>query len=550
MSEQGGHSGSPEGFSSELQHRENALQRAGEVISDNDRPLLDQIDALLEVVRDAMGTNYAIFTSVDEDTFVFDALDVPADSDLEPGETVPLAELPPCKRVVETGQTLAVWNVEAEVPELADSTGEIACYLGAPIYNGDEVYGTFCSYGLEPRAEAFSDWEVTFLELLSNWISAELEQRKREQSLRDAKLQMEAAVEAGAVGTWEWHIPEDKMIVGPSFARTIDVDPDAAREGVSLDKFITSIHKADRERIEQRVEEAVESCGEYKEEYRVWDEDGDLRWVMAQGHVECDDDGNPETFPGALTDITERKQTEQQLEALNERLRASNDRLEQFAYAASHDLQEPLRMVSSYLQLLEKQYGDTLDDDATEYLEFAVDGADRMRAMIEGLLAYSQVETHGSPFARVDLHDVLGDVRTDLQRQIDESDAEITVEALPSIEGDEDQLRQLFQTLLENALKYSGDESPRVHLSAERDDEEWVIAVRDEGIGIDPADQDRIFEVFHRLHSRQEYDGTGIGLALSQRIVERHNGDLWVEADRGDGSTFYITLPGSGANSL
>ncbi|RQG98662.1 PAS domain S-box protein [Natrarchaeobius oligotrophus] len=226
-----------------------------------------------------------------------------------------------------------------------------------------------------------------------------------------------------------------------------------------------------------------------------------------------------------------------------EELRAETRRLEQFAYAASHDLQEPLRMISSYLQLLERRYGDRLDDDGREFLGFAIDGAERMRSMIDGLLAYSRVETRGDPFETVDLDDVLDDVRADLEVRIVESNAEITADSLPRVEGDASQLRQVFQNLLDNAIEYSGDEPPRIHVSADGRDDEWVISVRDEGIGIDPDDAERIFDVFERLHTHDEHPGTGIGLALCERIVERHGGEIWIDAEPGEGTTVSFTLP-------
>uniref|UniRef100_UPI001081AD98 PAS domain-containing sensor histidine kinase n=1 Tax=Halostella pelagica TaxID=2583824 RepID=UPI001081AD98 len=235
-------------------------------------------------------------------------------------------------------------------------------------------------------------------------------------------------------------------------------------------------------------------------------------------------------------EITDRKEYQQKLEE-------SNERLEQFAYAASHDLEEPLRMVTSYLQLLEQRYADELDEDAEEFIEFAVDGADRMRNMIEGLLAYSRVETQGKPLESTDLDEVLTEVCDNLQVKIAETDTEIMSESLPQVEGDIAQLRQVFQNLLDNAIEYSGDDRPRIRVEAERDGEEWIVSVSDEGIGIDPDDTDRVFEVFQRLHTYDEYEGTGIGLALSQRIIERHGGEIWVDSEPGDGSTFYFTLP-------
>ncbi|RDI72024.1 PAS domain S-box protein [Halopelagius longus] len=237
-----------------------------------------------------------------------------------------------------------------------------------------------------------------------------------------------------------------------------------------------------------------------------------------------------------LQDVTERREYRRKLEE-------SNERLEQFAYVASHDLQEPLRMVTSYLKLIERRYGDRLDEDGEEFLGFAVDGAERMREMIDGLLTYSRIETQGDPFDPVDLNDVLGHVRADLQMRIAESDADVAVERLPTVEGDASQLRQLFQNLLGNAIQYSGDEPPQVEVTAERDGESWVVSVRDEGIGIDPDSQDRIFEVFRRLHTNDELPGTGIGLALCRRIVERHGGDIRVESEPGEGATFSCRFP-------
>ena len=200
-------------------------------------------------------------------------------------------------------------------------------------------------------------------------------------------------------------------------------------------------------------------------------------------------------------------------------------------------------MVSSYLQLIESRYADELDADGEEFIDFAVDGADRMREMIEGLLQYSRVDAQGDPLEPVDLDTVLETALEDLLMKIEEHDAEITIESLPTVEGDRGQLRQVFQNLVSNAIEYSGDELPQIHITAEREDTRWIVSVSDEGIGIDPADADRIFEVFQRLHTREEYAGTGIGLALCQRIVERHGGEIRVDSEPGEGSTFSFTLP-------
>ncbi|MXV63378.1 GHKL domain-containing protein [Natronorubrum sp. JWXQ-INN-674] len=239
----------------------------------------------------------------------------------------------------------------------------------------------------------------------------------------------------------------------------------------------------------------------------------------------------------------EQRRRERDLERTIDRLETSNERLERFAYAASHDLQEPLRMVSTYLQLIERRADDELSAESREFLEFAVDGADRMREMIDGLLKYSRVETGGEPLEPVSLDRVLEDVLDDLQFRIEESDAEVEIGGLPRVQGDSSQLRQVFQNLLSNAIEYSGDEPPWIRISAELEDETSIVTVRDRGIGIDPEDAEQVFEVFERLHTREEHEGTGIGLALCQRIVERHGGEIWVESELGAGSTFSVALP-------
>ena len=244
-----------------------------------------------------------------------------------------------------------------------------------------------------------------------------------------------------------------------------------------------------------------------------------------------------------LAAAIERQEYQNELEAMVSQLEESNKRLEQFAYAASHDLQEPLRMVSSYLQLIEGRYEDSLDEDGQEYLEYAVDGAERMREMINALLAYSRVDMQGEEFAPTDCNVVLDEVRDALQVSIEESNAEITVDPLPTVYADESQLIQVFQNLLSNAIKYSGDGPPQIQITVDQNQQEWEFTVRDGGIGIDPDEADRIFDVFQRLHSREEHAGTGIGLALCERIIERHDGRIWVESEPGEGSAFSFTLP-------
>ncbi|AEH39102.1 PAS domain S-box protein [Halopiger xanaduensis] len=319
-------------------------------------------------------------------------------------------------------------------------------------------------------------------------------------------------------------------------------DPEALERGeVSWGDDV--MHEDDRERVWETVQQQAAKGEPFSTTYRIETAGGERRWVRSYGRNVFNDERNRVEVEGIISDITERKRLEATLKERRRQLEESNERLEQFAYAASHDLQEPLRMVTSYLQLLERRYDDALDDDGEEFLEFAVDGADRMREMIDGLLEYSRIDTQGDPFEPVELESLVEEVQDDLRMRIDETDARITVGDLPRVNGDESQLRQVFQNLFKNAITYSGDESPRIRVDASRRGDRWVISVHDDGIGIDPEQQDRIFDVFQRLHSQSEHSGTGIGLALCQRIVERHDGELRVDSEPGDGSTFSFTLP-------
>lgn len=237
------------------------------------------------------------------------------------------------------------------------------------------------------------------------------------------------------------------------------------------------------------------------------------------------------------------RRIEQVVAERTEELKRSNRELEQFAYVASHDLQEPLRMVSSYVQLLAKRYRDKLDSDANEFIEFAVDGATRMQRLIQDLLAYSRVGTRGQTLVDCDLETALTWACTNLQAAIEESQAQITHDPLPWVVGDAAQLGQLMQNLIANALKFRGREAPCIHVSARRHGALWQVGVQDNGIGIDPAYFEQIFVIFQRLHTREQYAGTGIGLAICKKIVERHGGRIWVESAPGQGTTFYFTLP-------
>jgi PAS domain S-box-containing protein len=295
--------------------------------------------------------------------------------------------------------------------------------------------------------------------------------------------------------------------------------------------------------------------GLYEKEYIR--KDGTILPVEVNVYLIRDQEGQPIGMWGLARDITARKQAEQDLARYASELERSNEDLQQFAHIASHDLQAPLRMVTSYLQLLKQSYADQLDAEAKTFIRFAVDGAKQMRGLIKGLLDYARVDTHGKDLTMTNAETVLQDVLLRLQYDIEECGASITHGPLPSVLADETQLAQLFQNLIENALKFqspSAPHSPHVHISVEPRNthkaSEWIFAVQDNGIGIEPQNFERIFKVFQRLHTNEEYVGTGIGLAVCKKIVERHGGRIWVESTPGMGTTFKFTLPEQGYSTV
>ncbi|MGP0090267.1 MAG: sensor histidine kinase [Xanthobacteraceae bacterium] len=245
----------------------------------------------------------------------------------------------------------------------------------------------------------------------------------------------------------------------------------------------------------------------------------------------------------AITDITERKRSIQSLAARTDELQRSNADLEQFAYVASHDLQEPLRVVSMYTELLAEHLNGSLDEKAKKYMRYSVDGARHMQRLIKDLLAYARVGSQGSVPVPINSDSVVQSVLDTLKPAIDEAGATIVCDPLPIVSADTAQLAQVFQNLIGNALKFRGEHAPHIHIGAEHSDGKWVFRVKDNGIGIDKEYSDRLFQMFQRLHERGRYEGSGIGLAIAKKIVERHGGRIWFDSEPEDGATFYFTMP-------
>ena len=348
---------------------------------------------------------------------------------------------------------------------------------------------------------------------------------------------------------------------------------DTKNRYIRVNKYICDAHKMSKKQLEginlNDLYPREQAQAYYQDDLQVIrsgqskiniDEPWGNRWVSTSKIPYLNDTGEVIGVIGVSMDVTERKLAEEELkkhrdhleELVNERtmeldnaiigLKRSNQELEQFAYVASHDLQEPLRMVSSYTQLLERRYKDQLDQDARDFIFFAVDGANRMQHLINDLLDYSRVTTRGKPFVKLDLSTVLGHAIANLQKKVQETGALIVNDDLPFVYGDEVQLVRVFQNLLDNAMKFRGADPPRINVSAKTIDDKIQISITDNGIGIDKIYSDRVFTIFQRLHTKVEYPGTGIGLAICKRTIERHGGKIWFESEPGKGTTFYFTL--------
>jgi PAS domain S-box-containing protein len=373
--------------------------------------------------------------------------------------------------------------------------------------------------------------------------------KEAEEALRASEETLRLAIEAAEMGTWSWNVERHEINWSEKFRALLGLSPDAE---LTYQGFLDATHPGDRRRLDQSFKGTLEHGAPYDIEFRAVWPDSSVHWIAAKGRAERSPEGVAVDVQGIVMDVTGRKKAEEaqrRREAMERRgveLKRSNDDLQQFAYVAAHDLQEPLRMVASYTQLLAQRYKGRLDSDADEFIAYAVDGAHRMQLLIADLLAYCRVETKGKELRETDSEGALAQALLNLQGALEESGGMVTHDSLPTVFADGAQLVQLFQNLVGNAIKYHGADPPRVHVSANNGGEEWTFSVRDNGLGIDPKYFDKIFVMFQRLHGREEFSGTGIGLTVCKKIAERHGGRIWVESEPGKGSTFYFALPAKG----
>ena len=324
----------------------------------------------------------------------------------------------------------------------------------------------------------------------------------------------------------------------PAFATILGFPSTEALAQRSLGELFLHADEAERWRTQ------LEGSGGAAEiEAPLRRDDGGTAWARINAWVVKPGSGDMQQIQGMVEDISEQRRARQELARRNDVLAQSCAELENFASVVSHDLREPLHLMERYSRMLADKYGEKLDAKARGYVDHIVHGAERLRDMIDAILELSRVETRGGNFSPVDFDAVLSEAVANLELAISDTSAEITHDLLPTLAADETQMIQLFQNLLGNALKFCGEEPPKIHVGAEERLDDWLLSVRDNGIGIEPEAATRIFEIFQRLHTEKEYPGMGIGLTLCQRIVQRHGGRIWLESEPGQGTTFFFSIP-------
>jgi PAS domain S-box-containing protein len=473
-----------------------------------------------------------------------------------PGEVIPLSESMN-EHILKTRSSVLVQTedsheIETRFPFLrASFRSGFRSMISVPLISKDQVIGALNLRSIKPNV--YTDRDLKIAESIGIQISGAIanallfaEHRSTEEALRESEMKFRDLYDNAPLGYHEYNLEgritnvnrTDLEMLGYTVEETIgrpiwelNVNEETVRTQVLAKLAGTQPPGKEQERVYRR-------------------KDGTTFPVLIEDRLILDENGRIQGIRCMIQDITERKRVEKALQEKTEELARSNKDLEQFAYVASHDLQEPLRMVTSYVQLLARRYKGKLDSDADEFIGFAVDGAVRMWKLINDLLTYSRVGMRGNELEPTDSETVLHQSLNDLKVAIEETAAVVTHDPLPAVMADSPQLGQLFQNLIGNAIKFRGDEPPRVHISASRNGNGWTFSVCDNGVGIAPEYYERIFIIFQRLHSRQEYAGTGIGLAICKKIVERHGGRIWIESEVNKGATFYFTLPAVKAKSL
>ncbi|MEW6220604.1 MAG: ATP-binding protein [Thermodesulfobacteriota bacterium] len=434
--------------------------------------------------------------------------------------------------------------IAEDIPHTPDSRTElikaygIKAYCCHPLKVQGRVLGTL-SFGTRSRPR-LDPRQVDVMRAVADLVAMAMHRVETERRLRQSREDLDRAQAVGQIGWWRLDTRRNILSWSDENHRIFGVPQGTP---LTYQTFLAIVHPDDRAYVDRQWQAGL--AGEpYDIEHRIV-ADGRVKWVREKAYLEFDEAGGLLGGFGITQDISGRKAAEEALRQAVQELRRSNEDLQQFAYVASHDLQEPLRMVSSFLGLLERRFGPELDDKARQYIGYAREGATRMSHLVRDLLAYSRVTDTGEEPQPCDTGEALAAALANLDQPVEqEACARITHDPLPVVLGDCTQITQLFQNLISNAIKFCAADRPcQVHIGARPQEGHWVLSVADNGIGIDPAHFERIFVIFQRLHTREQYPGTGIGLAICKKIVELHGGRIWVESKIDAGTTFFFTLP-------
>jgi PAS domain S-box-containing protein len=408
--------------------------------------------------------------------------------------------------------------------------------------SGDECE---CCIAASDGSEKIVDVRGISIESGTIFTFVDITKRKQyENELKDHQRQLKLALDAQQAGTWVWDISGD----------TIDLDQRSMEifggqgtgESLRMEDFKKIVHVKNRDDFERFFSYAPADVDEHDLVIQLAEDEGSVRHVRLQSLTVRDGRGEPLSMVGICLDVSMEVKDRKRLKSALSKLKVSNRELEQFAYIASHDLQEPLRMVGSYLQLIERRYSDKLDDDGHEFINYAVDGAYRMKEMINDLLSFSRVQTRGKELRPVSSVGAVEKAVTYLSPVIEERGAVVDFDGLPVVQADEDQLVNLFQNLIGNGIKFNNSDIPTVKIDALKQGNLYEFSVRDNGIGIDREYFEKVFVIFERLHGVGDYEGSGIGMAICKRTVERHGGRIWLDSEIGKGTTIKFTLPAEG----
>jgi PAS domain S-box-containing protein len=436
----------------------------------------------------------------------------------------------------------------ADFKKAALQEGLRACWSFPIINTRNQIMGTFAIYYKQVKSPTKE--EENTLERVKNILTIILENRLSVEAVKFSIQSYDMVAKATNDAIWDWNMETNEVIrTGKGMKSLFGYDQEET--DADHDFWNKRVHPEDLLPVLERRQVILDTSDDqyWEDEYRFMKKDGNYAYVHDKGYIMRNEEGKAIRLVGATRDISERKENETLMLELNNRLKqradelaASNIELERFAYIASHDMQEPLRMITSFLQLFKKKYEEQIDETAEQYIHYAMDGADRMKKLIMDLLEYSRVGSNKDDLTEIDTNALLQEVVNVFMGRIEEMNVAVEIDPLPMVRGNRTQLFQLFQNLIGNALKYHSGESPRIQIEGKEEAAQFVFSVRDNGIGIKPIFFEKIFVLFQRLHHKNEYSGTGIGLAICKKIVEKHGGKIWVESEPGKGSCFYFTI--------